>query len=252
MQILTDSQQKVKTLWLFFLEFFKVIIATLPSIFVPQSCNGQICELNENFEDLSDYNKFVIVFNFITLISFVLSYIYEYRREKFCIKYLDIDYEIKKTNLNEEIEEYPEIKDKMYKINKKYKYISLFLIGINFLNLLFSAILVFGMYYLDNKTISVFLTNTILIGGKLYSMYNTSYYSVYEELCYSAYMTNPICYNTIDTLFKKNQTEIENQIEIENQTEIEIEFENENENNEITERPIHRTNSALGEMNYII
>jgi hypothetical protein len=251
MQVLTDAQQKVKTLWLFFLEFFKVIIATLPSIFVPQSCNGQICELNENFEDLSDYNKFVIVFNFITLISFVLSYIYEYRREKFCIKYLDIDYEIKKTNLNEEIEKYPEIKNKMYKINKKYKYISLFLIGINFLNLLFSAILVFGMYYLDNKTISVFLTNTVLIGGKLYSMYNTSYYSVYEELCYSAYMTNPICYNTIDTLFKKkeeNETQIEQiEINIENENEIEINIENQN-----IENQIHRINSTLGEMNYII
>ena len=90
-----DTQQSITVATSFASDAFKVLMASLLCIFVPQQCdniqsnkdifietygnnsfantlNGttnlvHICTFNENFTDLIDYNTFVLAFNFITL-----------------------------------------------------------------------------------------------------------------------------------------------------------------------------------------
>ena len=97
-----DVQQNMTVVTSFASDAFKVIMASLLCIFVPQQCqtiednrdifiaqfgdiaivehiNGtttqsHICTFNENFTDLIDYNTFVLAFNFITLSYFIYLY----------------------------------------------------------------------------------------------------------------------------------------------------------------------------------
>jgi hypothetical protein len=52
-----DNKQRIKSFLLFILEFFKVLMATLLAVFVPQNCpeslNGE-CTMSDNFTDLTN------------------------------------------------------------------------------------------------------------------------------------------------------------------------------------------------------
>ena len=61
-------------------------MASLLSIFIPQKCviNGvsRTCTFSDNFADLTHYNTFVVIFNFITLGVFVGLYYVEIKSKK--------------------------------------------------------------------------------------------------------------------------------------------------------------------------
>jgi hypothetical protein len=211
---LTDDQkQTINSIILLLSESFKVLMATLLSIFVPQRCDNQsdkICTIVDNFTNLTNYNIAVTTVNFITLGCFVLLYIVEYRRENWCIEYLDIDNDKPNTNLKTEIDKYPEYKEKMMLLNNDYNNISMLVVGMNIINFILSAILIYGYYYLDYKSITVLLTNIILIVDKIINCFNVSKKSVQDVLPISAYMTTPIIFNIIDKDYRKEEIELKN------------------------------------------
>lgn len=211
---LTDDQkQTINSIILLLSESFKVLMATLLSIFVPQRCDNQsdkICTIVDNFTNLTNYNIAVTTVNFITLGCFVLLYIVEYRRENWCIEYLDIDNDKPNTNLKTEIDKYPEYKEKMMLLNNDYNNISMLVVGMNIINFILSAILIYGYYYLDYKSITVLLTNIILIVDKIINCFNVSKKSVQDILPISAYMTSPIIFNIIDKDYRKDEIELKN------------------------------------------
>jgi hypothetical protein len=211
---LTDDQkQTINSVILLLTESFKVLMATLLSIFVPQRCDNQsdkICTMVDNFTNLTNYNIAVTTFNFITLGSFIGLYIVEYMRENWCIEYLDIDYDKPNTNLKTEIDKYPEYKEKMMLLNNRYNNISILVVSMNVINFILSAILIYGYYYLDYRSVTVLLTNIILIIDKIINCFNVSKKSVQEILPISAYMTSPIIFNIIDKDYRKVDVELKN------------------------------------------
>jgi hypothetical protein len=208
-----DTKQRIKSYLLFILEFFKVLMATLLAVFVPQHCpdslNGE-CTMSDNFTDLTNLNKGVLAVNFLTLFMFLIHYIVEVKRENWCIEYLDVDPSKPDINLKTELEQYPEYKKKMIEHNtRNYKWIKAVSI-VNVANIIISGIMIFGYYYLDYKTITGFLTNILLIADKIYNSMSTAVQSVEEFLPFSSYMKMPVLFNTIDGSYKKNEeTEIE-------------------------------------------
>lgn len=206
-----DQKQTINTIILLFSESFKVLMATLLAIFVPQRCDNQaekLCTLVDNFTNLTKYNLAVLIFNFITLGCFISLYVIEYTREHWCIEFLDIDNDKPNTNLKTEIEKYPEYKDKMIQLNNKYNNIAIVVVFMNVINFILSSVLIYGYYYLDYRSITVLLTNTILIIDKIINCFNVSKKSVQEILPISAYMTTPIIFNIIDKDYRKESIEL--------------------------------------------
>ena len=98
-----DQTQLLMSIITYLAETFKLFIACLLTVFVPQRCTNQpdqICTLHDNFFDLIHYNIFALVFNFITLNTVIIFYSIEFKREKWCIKYLDHTLDKSETNYN--------------------------------------------------------------------------------------------------------------------------------------------------------
>ena len=91
LNINVDLVQRVKVSGLFFLQFYKILTGTLLTLFIPQNCDDKICTLTENYENPDLYHKMTLYWNTLTLFSFLITYIYELKRENWSIKYLDID-----------------------------------------------------------------------------------------------------------------------------------------------------------------
>jgi hypothetical protein len=210
---LTDDQkQTLKSVIILLTESFKVLMATLLSIFVPQRCDNQsdkICTITDNFTNLTDYNIAVTTFNFITLGTFIALYVIEYMRENWCIEYLDIDNNVANTHLKVEIERYPEYKEQMIILNNNYHIISIITVVMNSVNFILSAVLIYGYYYLDYRSVTVLLTNIILIVDKIINCFNVSKKSVEEVIPISAYMMTPVIFNVVDKDYRKSEINIE-------------------------------------------
>ena len=153
-----DTQQNMTVTVNFISDGFKVLMASLLSVFVPQKCethvpnidifnntfgdmnwaitlnqntsftraiNGttldeHICTLSENFSDLMDFNMVVLVFNFITLFFFMYLYYIELNREKWLISHFDYDKEKTDEAILTVKIEYPDIHDKLQEKNYKH------------------------------------------------------------------------------------------------------------------------------------
>jgi hypothetical protein len=229
-QLSSDTVQRIKATILFISEMFKVLMATLLSVFVPQSCADDhpiienlnststnnteenqdfACTMSDNFSNLSGFNIAVLAINFVTLGSFLSMYIIEYVRENWCIKYLDMDNNKANTNLKNEIENYPEIKKNLILLNKHYYNNIIVLLICNLANFVVSSVLIYKFYYLDYRSITVLLTNVLLIADKLVFSLNTANSSIKETLPFSAYIKVPAVYNTIDEDFVIKPKDIE-------------------------------------------
>jgi len=211
-----DNVQKIKSLLLSIIEFIKIILACLLSIFVPQNCfnyqdhkngcyNNTICQYSnyypcsiyDNFIDLSTYNIFVIVFNFICLFIFFVTYIIEIKREYFLINSFDSNKELPDEYLHKIIDKYPIIKKKLSYYNIIYNKLCISLYVIFCVNWIFSAVLIFHYFYLDFTTISTMVCNFLLVIGKLHSGYVVSYTSK-KTPAISSQLTENLIFNVID------------------------------------------------------
>lgn len=212
MNLTDDQKQTLKSIVILLSESFKVLMATLLSIVVPQSCDNQpdkLCTMMDNFTNLTPYNTAVTVFNFLTLGGFIGLYVVEYMRENWCIVYLDIDNNLANTNLKTEMNLYPEYKEHMITLNNNYNKMSIAIVTANIINFILSGVLIYGYYYLDYRSITVLITNFILIIDKLINCFNVSNKSVDEMIPISAYMSTPVVFNTIDSDYKHKKNDIE-------------------------------------------
>lgn len=212
-----DSQQKINMLSSLSGEFFKIAMATLLALFVPQSCAGQVCSFSQNFINLSIYNTFVLVYNFATLGYFIWLYYIEVDREKWMITHLDYDENQSEYYLYNFRESHKDIFDRLQQRNKIYLFTYNILKYLYISNFIFSAILVFHYYYLDYRTATTLVTNVILCWSKVMKGYDIAKKSVDKEIGLSYYNTVNLSFNTIDkdyekNILNKNITESESQV----------------------------------------
>ncbi len=204
-----DQKQLFFSIISFISESFKLFMACMLTVFVPQRCINepdQICTLRDNFVDLTIYNTFTLYYNFVSLAVFLILYTIEFKREKWCIKYLDEDRSKREDQLKLEIVDYPEYISKLLMYNRWYHRFTIISLFFVVSNLIFSSVLILYFYYLDYRSITNILTNTFLIVDKLYNCYKTSTHSMQEFSAVSAYLVFPVIYNTIDTDYRKEST----------------------------------------------
>ena len=203
MKITVDNQQRITTAMVMLLEFYKVMMATLLVVFVPQDCNGRVCSLSENFTNSDHIHLAALISNFITFIFVLNFYKNEIIREEWCIKYLDIDSEKPNNHLDEEIEDYPNYKNEMKILNQDYLNSLYLSSGLLLSNFGISGVAI-GYNYQGANTLTSIISFLLLLSEKLYSSYIVGIKSVHDERAFSAYMKISRTYNTIDQDFKKN------------------------------------------------
>lgn len=227
-----DTQQNITVITSFASDAFKVVMASLLCVFVPQACtieesnrdifiqtfgselpleinhmNGttmttHVCTFNENFSNLIDYNAFVLAFNFLTLGYFIHLYTVELRREKWMIDHLDYDKEKPDDHILTLKDTHPDIITRLNWHNHRYMRTYKYLHVIYIMNFLFSAVLVLYYYYLDYRTATTLVTNTILCSNKIRIGRQLAIQSAKKEYAYSFYNNKNISFNVIDPRFE--------------------------------------------------
>jgi hypothetical protein len=202
MPINSDSKELMSAYATSIIEGYKIFLACLLSIFVPQHCpeTKQTCTLKENFMNLSTFNEFVLVYNFLTLGLFLYLYWLQNRRETYLITHLDADKKHAITSFQSNCEGYPKILNKVLYYNR-WLHTCLKITAVFFItNVLFSAILV-GYYYYDGfRTTTTLIANVLLVSSKIYSLYGimVECNNPSVPLALSTYQLTPVGYNVID------------------------------------------------------
>ena len=208
-----DNIQKIQVFFFATIELIKIALASLLSVFVPQNCEGKVCSIIDNFSELSKFNIYVIIINFILFTLFIGTYIYEIKREYFMIDNFDTDHNTPDDNLGHIIEMYPEVHKRLLRYNNMYHKLCLSLYIIFIINWISSAILVFHYFYLDKNTITVMISNLLLVSSKIHRGYILSKTSK-ETPSISAYLSENLIFNIMDIKKYKNKTNELNSTEL--------------------------------------
>jgi len=185
----------------YIIDIFKLFYGCLLSVFVSQRCSNrhdQICTLYDNFYELIPYNTFSLIFNFLTICLLIGFYSIEYVREKWCIEYLDHEENDLGDRSEHDIRSYPELLKRLTQFNQYYYYTACFSCILVSLNILFSSVLILYYYYLDYRSITNMITNSLLVIEKLYNSYKIAKSSNTEQCAMSSYLILPIIYNQVD------------------------------------------------------
>jgi len=146
-----------------------------------------------------------VVLNFVSLFLFILMYGIEIRREKRLRNYLSYS-GIKPITGNQFMREFALLtldrRQKLLKLHYFYARVAVAASIIFVANSLISG-LYLGLYYLNQKEITTFLTNLLFVGQKLYSIMELNQFDVskrVEEVCTSAYLHHRVIYNVANRL----------------------------------------------------
>lgn len=193
-----DFKQKMGMYIAFIMEFYRVIMGSFLLLFVPQKCGDDICTLTANINTNNSLKDATFSFNIITFVVFLHMYYSEITRENTMINYLHVNPEKSRDNesVGEAIDILPDEKvKKIHRLDKYYQTSGRLAMVIFMINSMISGVVVLTQY-LDDKTITVLLTNVLFMGLKLYDTKIIT--DTDEHIFLSAYLTRKIQYNDAD------------------------------------------------------
>jgi hypothetical protein len=197
-------------------EMFRVIMASAFMIFTPQKCYSNtncvidysqpthICSIQENLSCYNEYQNFVLYFNIFTIICFFILYVVEIKRDDWLLMNFDYSKDSNETNLEKYRDDFPYLFTNLASYNKYYYLAYKLLVIVYFLNLIFSAIILFGIKYNDINTASIFLSSIFLCFNKITTGIYLSRLAVENNLPISYYNRINLCFNEIDFDIKNN------------------------------------------------
>lgn len=200
-----DFVQRVKVTGLFVLQFYKIVTGTMLTLFIPQNCEEQICSITQNIENENRYHRIALSWNVITMMSFFIMYIFELKRENWSIRYLDIDNDKPDNALKEVIVKEKVLDKRMDLLNLYYYRIVNFTIFMNMVNIGLVVKILYNDYH-SQSTVSCFISFSLLILMKLYNSFSVAYQSVKNDKMMSAYMSEFVSYNVLDSDYIKSKT----------------------------------------------
>ena len=193
-----DFNQKVAVAITVVLEMYRVLVSSFLVLFVPQKCGDHVCSLSENMVLENHLYSAGLVFNFITMASFLAMYTLEVKRENRLITYLEVNKSVPSDNnsVAKVLEGLSADKrDSIWALDKYYQYSGLASIGLFSINTILSGFVVYN-YYLDTQTTSTYITNILFMLTKMADVYSTV--NTEKNIFYSAYMKGKVQYNDVD------------------------------------------------------
>lgn len=193
-----DFAQKTNVATTLVLEIYRVLMGAFLIAFVPQKCEDNVCTLYQNINRKDTMSVIAISFNSITLFIFLILYYVEVKRENKLITYLEVNkFEpLDNESVGNALKKIsPKKKRTIWNYDRYYKNAGYFSSIAFILNAIISSIVVYG-HYLDSKTVTVYLTNFLFMGTKVYDVYNTV--NTKRNIFYSAYLKNKVQFNDVD------------------------------------------------------
>jgi len=194
-----DFNQKVEMYLSFIMEFYRVLMGSFLLVFVPQKCGDEMCGMFDNVVSRTNpVTNCGFASNCLLFAMFLYMYYTELYRETKMINYLEVNPELPRDDeaVGEALVKLPEHKKlAILKCDKKYQFAGRIAMSGFIINLGLSGYVVFT-HYLDNKTITVFLTNALFMGLKLYDTHLVT--NTTENIFLSAYLTKKLQYNDVD------------------------------------------------------
>ena len=201
MKVDGDFIQRIKVSVIFLFQFYKVAMGTMLTLFVPQACitddEVNICTLTENYNNNEIYHKLTLYWNMLTFTLFIVSYLFELKRENWAIEYLDIDNNKSDNGLKNIIIHEPELDKKMDRLNKYYLGILMITSFSYFINIVLMINILIKNYH-SMSTLSCFISFVLLVNMKLYNSLTVGYQSVKNDKMMSAFMNEFVSFNVLD------------------------------------------------------
>tara|TARA_Y100000817_G_C16862078_1_gene546236 strand:- start:5223 stop:5864 length:642 start_codon:yes stop_codon:yes gene_type:complete len=195
MELDLDARQRIKIFFLFIFQVYKIIMGSFLVIFVPQQCGDHDCTMYELSNPNENYGQLFIMWNVLTLLSFLYLYLVELRRENWMITYLDHNDDLMSATLDPIDNEYET--QEMTKMNQSYINAVQASIFAVFFNIVLSGMFIHA-HYKDATTVTSFSSFILLVSSKIYSSYNIAKESHDEMRALSAYITKPMLFNVLD------------------------------------------------------
>jgi hypothetical protein len=139
-----------------------------------------------------------LFFNFITMLSFLIMYFFEIKRENRLITYLEVNKNVPCDNdsVQKLLESLPEAKrNNIWTLDLCYQRAGYISIGCFVANSVLSGFVVYN-YYLDTQTTTTFVTNIVVMISKLGDVYTTV--NTEKNIFYSAYLKGKLQFNDVD------------------------------------------------------
>ena len=193
-----DFMQKVSVLPTFLLELYRVMISSFLILFVPQQCGDHVCSYDENMTLGNELYSAGLFFNFITMLSFLIMYFFEIKRENRLITYLEVNKNVPSDNdtVQKMLESLPQEKrNSIWTLDKYYCRAGYISIGCFITNSFLSGFVIY-QYYLDTQTTTTFVTNIVVMITKLGEVYATV--NTEKNIFYSAYLKGKVQFNDVD------------------------------------------------------
>jgi hypothetical protein len=193
-----DFNQKLNVAITLVMELFKVLMGAFLVVFVPQKCGDGICSISQNINRDDDLSKSAISFNIITALSFLALYFIEVKRENKMINYLEVNRftPVDNESVGKALEKLSSVKKQnIWDYDGYYQKAGYTTTAAFIINAILS-IIVLHDNYLDSKTITVFLTNILLMGLKVADVFSTV--NTKKNVFYSAYLKNKVQFNDVD------------------------------------------------------
>ena len=193
-----DNKQKIGIYFAFIMEFYRVLMGSFLILFVPQKCDNEICGLFENVITGNPVIDTAFAINIAVFSLFMAMYYTELTRENKMINYLHVNPGLPRDNeaVGEALVNLPERKKESILLwDKRYQSAGRIATVGFIVNLGLSGYVIF-LNYLDNKTVTVFLTNALFMGLKLNDVNTVTETDI--NIFLSAYLTRKIQYNDVD------------------------------------------------------
>ena len=209
-----DFKQKSNVVSTLILEIYRVLMGAFLMVFVPQKCGDTVCTISDNISRNDVLSITAISCNSITLLTFLCLYFIEVKRENKLITYLEVNkFEpLDNDSVGTALKKIsPKKTQTIWNYDRYYQKAGYCSTIAFVINAIISSVVVYS-HYLDTKTVTVYLTNVLFMGTKVYDVYTTV--NTKRNIFYSAYLKNKVQYNDVDPdkLIENSKSDSENNI----------------------------------------
>lgn len=194
---LEKYKSKIFTAAVVVLDMYRVGTGSLLVIFVPGVCGGRACLPIDNWNNGDLLYRVGAACNLLTLLTFAALYAAEIRRENRLSTYLKSNPELPTDpeDVGKVIQRLTDTRrTRLLTLNTQYQRIGYITIAMYVINTVISAAIIFTGYMNDKGPV-LLVTNTLLIGGKLYDIYRTV--NTEPNVFLSAYINHKLQFNDV-------------------------------------------------------
>jgi hypothetical protein len=193
-----DFTQKLNVGITLLLELYRVLMGAMLIPLVPQNCDQQVCSMSENLYRNDAMSTTALSLNFVTLASFLVLYFIEVKRENKMINYLEVNRftPVDNDSVGKCLEKLlPSKRQSLLQYDSYYQKAGYISTVAFILNAVFSILSIYNRY-LDDKTLTVLVTNLLFMGSKVSDVFSTV--NTKKNVFYSAYLKDKVQYNDVD------------------------------------------------------